>query len=255
MITEHPDFGRRWRLVRGGGPPSGGRFVARSRRRRLRVLLPYLVVLLVVALVGGIGWLVYGTTVFAARTVRVEGARTVPAGEVERVAAISAALPLSQLDTQAISARVRGIPAIADVRVTRSWPSTVTLVVTERVGVAVVAQRGRFLVLDAEGVPFRTVAARPPKLPLIQVSAPGPADRATRAALSVVSSLTPQLRGKLVRITALTSEQVTLLLHGDRTIFWGDADDGVRKATVATALLDRPGSRIDVSAPDVVTVK
>ncbi len=252
--TERPGEERRWQMVRGGGSPPA-RFAARSRRRRFRGALPYLVVLVVLAVAGGLGWAIYGTTLFAARTVRIEGARTVSAAEVTHIAAVRSDVPLAQLDTRAVVDRVRKIAVVADARVVRSWPGTVTVVVTERVAVAVQAKAGKYVLLDVGGVPFRTVDVRPPKLPLVEVAAPGPADRATGAALAVVLSLTEGLRGKLVKIAAPTPSQVTLYLAGDRTVFWGDAENSDRKATVATALLNRPGKRIDVSAPDVVTVR
>ncbi len=246
--------GRRWRLVRGSGTPNA-RFAAHPRQRRFRSALPYLVVLLVLALAGGIGWVVYGTTLFSPRTVRVEGADLVQADEVKRVAAVPRDVPLSQLDTGAVAARVKAIPVVADARVVRSWPSTVTVVVTERVAVAAKASGGSFILLDAGGTPFRTVPARPAELPLVEIAKPGPSDAATVAAMSVVLALTDGLKAKLVKVKAPSPAQVTLELTGGRTIVWGDADHSARKATLATALLGRPGRRIDVSAPDVVTVR
>jgi cell division protein FtsQ len=245
---------RRWRLVRGTGTPAA-RFAARPRRRRWRGALPYLVVLVVLAVAGGIGWVVDRTTLFSARNVRVEGASTVSASEIRRVAAVPSDVPLSQLDTRAVAERVKHVPVVADARVVRSWPSTVTVVVTERVAVAVLARAGKFVLLDAGGVPFRTLPARPPSLPLVEVAKPGPNDAATVAAVSVVGALTEKLRAKLVKVRAPKPSEVTLVLADGRTIIWGDAGHSARKATVATAVLDRPGKRIDVSAPDVVTVR
>ena len=241
-------------MVRGGSVPAP-RYAANSRRRRLRGLLPHLVLILVLAVAGGLGWVVYGSTLFSARTVRIEGARTVPPSEVERVAAVRSDVPLAQLDTRAVADRVRGIAAVADARVVRSWPGTVTVVVTERVGVAVLTRGGQWDVLDARGVLFRTVPARPPNLPLVEVARPGPTDPATAAALAVVGALTDPLRAKLVKITAPTPAQVTLHLTGGKTVFWGDAENSGRKAAAATALLSRPGKRIDVSGSDAVTVR
>jgi cell division protein FtsQ len=245
---------RRWRLVRGAATPAA-RFAARPRQRRWRSAIPYLVVFGVLTLAVAIGWIVHGTTLFSARTVEIQGAAVVPASEVERVAAVPSDVPLAQLDTAQVAERVRRIPVVADARVVRSWPSTVTVVVTERVPVAVIARAGQFVLLDAGGVPFRAVPARPPKLPLVEVARPAPDDRATVAAMAAVLVLTDGLRDQLVKVTAPTPAQVTLHLQGGRTVFWGDAENSPRKATVVTALLSRPGKRIDVSSPDVVTVR
>jgi cell division protein FtsQ len=198
---------------------------------------------------------IYGTTVFAAEHVTVAGAKTVAADDVLRLAAVPHNVPLAQLDTGAIAARVKTLPPVAEARVTRSWPSSVTISVRERVAVAVITQGHTTSLVDGEGVAFRTVDARPPNLPEIAVAKPSATDPATRAALAVAEALPAELRAMLTRITADTAEQVTLELANGRTVFWGGAEDNVRKATVAEALLKRAGRRIDVSAPDIVTVR
>jgi cell division protein FtsQ len=44
-------------------------------------------------------------------------------------------------------------------------------------------------------------------------------------------------------------------LRNDRTVVWGDDTQSATKAKVATALLKRDGDTIDVSAPNVVTIR
>jgi cell division protein FtsQ len=44
-------------------------------------------------------------------------------------------------------------------------------------------------------------------------------------------------------------------LRGEREVIWGDATESATKAKVATALLPREATTIDVSAPDVVTIR
>ncbi len=113
----------------------------------------------------------------------------------------------------------------------------------------------QFVVLDAAGVAFRTLPQRPGGLPLIRLAEPGPDDPATRAGLEVLAALTPQLRAELVELDVESLARISVLLAGDRTVFWGDATRGADKARVATALLDQDAARIDVSAPDVVTFR
>jgi len=190
------------------------------------------------------------------RAVQVRGTVTVPADQVRERAAVPIGTPLARVDLAAVRARVAAIPVVESVTVDRSWPGTLTVRVRERAPVAVVPlTRGGFALVDADGVAFRSVAARPPGVPLVVVRSPGRDDRATAAALTVLRSLTPQLRAQLVSVQAPTAEQVTLVLAKGRSVFWGDAGDSDRKAVVATALLRRPGTRIDVSAPGVVTVR
>ncbi len=141
------------------------------------------------------------------------------------------------------------------VTVTRDWPDALVVRLTERTGVAVVPRGERFAVVDAAGVVFRTVPQRPDGLPVVRVAAPGPDDPDTRAGLDVLGVLTPELLDQLVEIRVEGLARISLRLHDDRTVFWGDATRGADKARVATALLDQDAARIDVSAPDVVTFR
>jgi cell division protein FtsQ len=70
----------------------------------------------------------------------------------------------------------------------------------------------------------------------------------------VLAALTPTLHERLVTLIAESPTRLRLELTGDKTVIWGDAEQSEKKARVATALLDREGTVIDVSAPEVVTV-
>jgi len=49
--------------------------------------------------------------------------------------------------------------------------------------------------------------------------------------------------------------RVRLELSDGRTIIWGDSSENEAKARVALVLLARPGKTIDVSAPELVTIR
>ncbi len=57
----------------------------------------------------------------------------------------------------------------------------------------------------------------------------------------------------LKEVSAEAPTRIVLHLSDGRVIMWGDAERSDIKATVATALLDRPAQTIDVSVPDVAT--
>ena len=60
--------------------------------------------------------------------------------------------PLARVDTDAVAARVGALPPVASVEVSRSWPGTLVIDVTERSPVAAVATPTGFVLLDAAGV-------------------------------------------------------------------------------------------------------
>jgi cell division protein FtsQ len=250
--------GRNWRLVRADTdavPSSVRRFMARARQRRLKAVLPWVVGAGVVLVVGALVWTVFGTSVLGVRGVRVVGTELLTPLQVEQAAAVPMKEPLARVDLDAVRARVQGLAAVDRAIVSRSWPATVVVQVVERTPVAAVPADKQFTLIDDEGVAYRTVSRRPAGLPLARLAAPGPGDLNTHAALTVLASLTPQLREQLVAISVEAPARITLVLRKDRTVVWGDDTASPTKAQVATALLQRKGDTIDVSAPDVVTIR
>ena len=102
---------------------------------------------------------------------------------------------------------------------------------------------------------FRELPGRPAELPLLRVGSPGPTDVETRAGLAALAALTPELRERLVDVEVHGPAGIRLRLTGGRTVIWGDETRGETKARVASALLSKAGNTIDVSAPDVVTIR
>lgn len=248
---------RRWRLVRATSvaiPSSVRRFNERRRAHRVRSAMPWLIAAAIVALVGIGAWALYGTSLLGVHHVRVVGSGFVGDSAVLGAAAIPPGSPLASLDLDGVATRVEKLSGVAHASVSRDWPTTVVISVTPRVAIAAVPHGDTFLLVDRTGVAFRTAGANP-GLAVVVVTAPGPGDPSTTAALSVLQSLPAGIRDQLIRITATSAASVTLDLAGGRTVIWGDASDNAAKGRVAASLLARPGTVIDVSAPTVVTVK
>jgi cell division protein FtsQ len=254
-----PPGPRRWRLVRAGRdaiPTSVRRFNQRVRRRRLRAVAPWAAAGLVLLVVAVSGWVVYGTSLLGVEQIQVTGAGVLTPGEIREAAAVAPGTPLARVDLATVRARVAALPPVAAVDVRRDWPAALVIDVVERTAVAAVPEGPTFLVTDASGVAFQTVERVPSGLVVVRLPGrPDPADPTTRAALTVLAALTPQLRSQLVTLVADAPTRVRLELRKGRVVVWGDATDNETKATVASSLLDKPGKEIDVSAPEVVTVR
>jgi cell division protein FtsQ len=256
-MGQTPDGLRRWRLVRASRdavPASVRRFMARARRRRIRAAAPWGMGVAVVLVFGGLVWLATQTSVMGVDLIRVTGVSILDPEEVRAAAEVPAGTPLARVDTRIVAQRISALPPVASVDVGRSWPDTLTIAVVERTPVAVVPQDRQFGLVDRSGVVYLTVAGRPAGLPVIQVADPGPDNPETKAALRVLGDLTPELRDQLEKVVVEAPARIRLELARGRTVVWGDAEQGELKARVATALLARKGTQIDVSAPEVVTV-
>jgi cell division protein FtsQ len=196
-----------------------------------------------------IGWLIGFSSVLGARTVTVKGNHSLSAAKIREVAGVRSGTPLLRLDKGAVRNRIAALPEVYAVTVSTSYPSTVTITVTERVAVAYRPTGAGAQLLDHDNVAFRTVPSPPNGLPKVDLAG----DQAKSAAATLVAgSLPASVAAKVVAITAPTTESITLMVNDGRTILWGGTDRSQEKANLLQALLSQPGSYFDLSDPDAV---
>lgn len=245
------------------GPPSA----ARARRPRIRITPPsrrtsLIVLVLLTVLAAGGTWAVYGSSWFRADRVTIRGEKVLTADQIDRAAAVPLGGPLVSVDTGAVRRRLlAALPRIARVDVSRSWPHTVTVSVTERVPSAVLKSGAKFTEVDSAGVRFATVDRAPAGVPLVQLTpdAAGAAaslrvfgtSRLLQSAIAVSGDLPDSLRGRATAIRVRSWDGITVELAGGRDVMWGSAQDGAFKASVLTALMkaEPHATHFDVSAP------
>lgn len=250
---------------RDGEPGAGGVEVAAPRLpsprspRPARIWWRWLVAgLVLLVLIGGLGWVLLGSALFDARSVQVVGTRELPADVVQAVAAVPLGTPMLRLDTKAVETRVAAIPRVASVQVRCNIDGTVRIEVTERIPVALVS-RGSVRLVDATGTVYATVPDEPAGLPELRAARVGPGDAPTMAALTVLTALPDWLRVQVRSVTARSPIDVVLRLDaaregGEREVRWGDVSEGDRKAAVLAPLLTQPGKIYDVSSPTLPTI-
>ncbi len=241
-------------------PSSARRFKRRRFSRRLVRLRPLLVLVFIALVVGAVVWVVGYSTVLDVRVVSVRGLpeeSPLSSDDVLGAAAVGTGAPLARVDVDSARTRVLAkLPALASAEVKRSWPHTVSISVVERTPVVVLSDGGALQLVDATGVAFRTVPARPAGLPALTLSAWGATRAPTLAsAAGVVAGLPPAIKEKLVAVSARTADSVTLRLTGNVTVMWGSAADSAKKARVLASLLKQGAKEYDVSVPDLPTTK
>jgi cell division protein FtsQ len=210
--------------------------------------------LVLVALVVGSVWAVFFSSYVTARGVEVTGTRTLGSARVERAAQVPIGTPLARVDLGAIRARVESIPSVRLVDVSRSWPHTVHIAVTERTPIAVINRGSGLQALDSEGVMFGKYAARPRHLPLV-ISAPDTRGEALLEVARVLQALPPEIARRVDTVEVATVDKIQLVLAKGRRVLWGSAEQSDQKAEVLRVLLTRPGQQIDVSVPGRPTTK
>ncbi len=228
---------------------------SRTSSRRRGWIGRALVTVLLLCVAGGAA-VVWASPVLGLKTVAVDGPGAADlAVPVRSAVALPVGLPLARIDLATVRNRVLSLGPVATATVQRQWPNTLRITVTERIAVATTQANGHWWLLDATGLPYRQLDAQPADLMPIELATPGPDDRATTAALTVLSSLPAAFRAQVHRIVAPTAYDVTLQLSDGRTVIWGSAGDAATKVAVLPAILKRPGSVFDISDPTLVTVR
>ena len=235
-------------------------------RRRLRVLLGVVGLVILVLL----AWALLHTGLFAARVVTVTGVHPHTSdAAIEQAAGLGGHPPLIDVDPAATAARVGSLPYIASARVIRHWPDGVTVSVTERVPVAVMAGPGpSWSVLDGSGRTLQVLTTPPPGVPVLVVHTtagvvhPSPVGGSLPAsatpALTVSRTLPPAFSAQVVSVSAAPDGTIGLALNSGVTVLFGTATELGAKyediaAIIAHGSLPRAGV-IDVSVPQSPTV-
>jgi cell division protein FtsQ len=226
-------------------------FARRRRSRRFRIVRRILVAAAMLAVVGGTVWLVYFSTVLAAGSVRVEGVDRLPQQQIIDAADLPMGEPMVRLDVGAAESRIEKIPAVQSAEISRDWPTSLVISVTERTPVALVVDANGVRGVDSEGVLFK-LRGRQPHLPTLVMD-----DTAEASALSeavhVIMAMPRRLSDKVAEVRAKTMDSITLQLHDGDTVVWGSADDSAAKAEALALILPRKASVYDVSVPDLPT--
>ncbi|MDT5204893.1 MAG: cell division protein FtsQ [Mycobacterium sp.] len=238
------------RAARGRGT-DGAKPVARGTVRGLKL---FLLSLMLIVAITGIGLILYFTPAMSARNIVVNGIGALTRDEVLDAAHVKPGTPLLQINTDNIADRVAAIRRVASAHVQRDYPSALMITVVERIPVVVKDMPDGPHLFDRDGVDFAT-APPPPALPYIDVDNPGPADPATKAALAVLTALRPEVVAQVSRIAAPSVASITLTLTDGRKVIWGTNDRTEEKAQKLAALLTRPGRTFDVSSPDLPTIR
>jgi cell division protein FtsQ len=185
--------------------------------------------------------------------VRVYGADGKLADQIIEVADAPLGEPLARVETGAIADRVEDVREVSAVVVKRSWPTALTIEVTQREPVAAVPDDSSWWRMDADGVLFAESTSRPKGLPVVEVSVSSSDETARAMGAAVVGSLPNSVAKKVDLVRVESVADVQLDLKNGSTVVWGTSEHADDKAAVLQALLkEHKGEEVtyNVSAPD-----
>jgi cell division protein FtsQ len=174
--------------------------------------------------------------------VRIDGVGHTTAADVGRVAGISRGDTMVGVDVDGAATRVEDLPWVEEATVTRRWPGTVEIHVTEREPVATVeVAEGRMALVDVDGRVLEVTRQPPAGLPEAtgvssrRIAVGDELGRATRDALAILRALSERLPG----VVASVSPDLDAVLASGGEIRFGSTDDLDDKiVAVETVLAD-----------------
>lgn len=237
--------------------PSPSEDLGRRRQRATRRtrLVRAGVVVAVLGVLGLATWLVGYSDVLTADEVRVTGVDGPLAETVTEAAAVPLGRPLARVDTSEVATKVEAVPDVASATVTRDWPGTVAISVTERVPVASLEGDDGWYLVDVEGVLFAPRSDPDPDRPVLVAPDAGRGQELRAAGVAVAGALPAQILADVARIEATSPVEVRLVLRDETVVVWGSAQESERKAEVLAVLLQTPATQYDVSVPDRPTIR
>jgi len=223
--------------------------VANARRRTMLWSLGVLTVFIVVA-VG-----VSVSPVLDVEEIQVVGAAPERVDDVRRASGIDVGDSIVLFLPSTVAGKVGDLPWVRSVSVTRDFPTTVRVAVTEREPVAWVRTEAGALVVDAESRALWRADAPPPGLPELigaaDIPAPGGFVR-PQVLASVADALGHDLRSRAASVTLADATLSVQIAFGPQLRFGAPRDVGAKvrvAGAVLAALGSAPASYIDVTVP------
>ncbi len=232
-------------------------------RRRLRWLIAATAALITVAVGVGIVW----SPLFAVRHVRVLGGQHTRAAAVLAVAGLEHHPLMVDVDPARAVQAIDRLPWVAQAHVRRQWPDGITVVLSERVPVAMVGPVGDTKLVDVAGrvlagatfgtaLPEVELESRPGVAGPVGGPAPGPAGSEVAAGylpgLAVAAAMPLALVPRTLAIVVGTDGTLTLRLSSGASAVLGDSTQLEQKLIAVLTLVERVriGSEtIDATVP------
>lgn len=214
-------------------------------KKTIAVSLTGLVAVVVLAAVA-----VWMFPVFKVSSFEVHGISHVDAAQVEEASGVAKGENLVRVDARAAASGVARLPWVKSATVSRSFPSTLSVEVTEHEAVAF---RDKNKLIDAEGEEF--AEDTPPEGAVEITGSAEPDSEEMSDAVEVVAALPQPLRAQVKSLEVKSAYSMTFRLKDDRSVFWGASEDNANKALAFETVLKMEGGQWNISNPELVTTK
>jgi len=236
------------------------------RRRRLKHSFFTILGLLFVYFAGYSGYALANSSLFDVAVISVEGNTVVSRDEILVLSGLSTGANLLKISPVRVETSISTQPYIKDVDVSRSFPDTVAIRVSERTPFALISCDERYLVLDEDGfclIEIGLIAAESWTLPSIRCSSeaaglsPGDLseDKGVVAALALIKMLDPFFLENILEFDAASAEKLTVINNDGLPVYFGLPEDLERKVHNYEELLIKNRERCNAQTLNYVDIR
>lgn len=213
-----------------------------------RILYVLTAVILIVAAVV----VVFFTPLFSVKEIDVQGEKVTTPEEIIEASNIHQGDILANIDAHRAANDIAALPWVAKATVSRSWPSTVVVEITEREAVMFVKRQDGDHLVDTTGIAF--LIDTPPE-GAVEIRGTKEDNAELFGKLSDVLESLGDTRDQVQAMEVPDPYNVTLVFEDGRTVEWGAPENNHDKAVATGIVLNREGQHWNVSDPIQVTVK
>lgn len=232
----------------------------KSSRLAQSVVVVVGIAVIAAVIVGAVVWF---TPLTSIKNVEVNGVVHANAEELQKASGIEAGQNLAKLDSAGAAKKVAEQPWVRRATVSRSWPSTAKIDITEYSSVLFMRATDGDHLFDAEGNEFLTAPAPEGTVELVEaprVDQPtngkiDPEPEALNAALKTAAALSEQLRAEVAQIKAPSATEISLKMKNGKAFFIGSTDNLQQKVRAVELLKDREENNWNLSNPLQPTVQ
>ncbi|MDO5668827.1 MAG: FtsQ-type POTRA domain-containing protein [Corynebacterium sp.] len=217
---------------------------------RKKILLSAAGVLAVILLALGVLW---AFPILRVNSYEVSGNVHSPEEYVVEATGVELGDNLVRVDAGSAAQGVAELPWVRSATVTRQWPGTLGVEVTERQALMYSRESDGEHLIDTEGRPF--VIDTPPEGAIEVTGALREDPEALDLVADALMALPEHVRALIAEVEVPGKNEITLRLQDGRTIFWGASESNHDKALAMQTVIQREGGHWNVSNPALVTVR
>ncbi|MDO5031392.1 cell division protein FtsQ/DivIB [Corynebacterium sp.] len=212
----------------------------------------------IAAVVGGVlalvllaGAAVWVFPVLTVKSFEITGNEHSTPQEIEEASHVAQGSNLVRLDAREAASNIVSLPWVESATVSRAFPSTVRVELTEHTAVAFIKEGEATQLVDDTGEKF---AMDTPPEDAVELSGKIDEDaEVLQPAVEILAALPQPLRAQVRTLEVDGRYSMTLVTKDDRRVYWGASEDNHNKAIAFEDVLKLEGSQWNISNPELVT--